>query len=392
MSSSDRHLQQFHVPFEYPVLFTESVFSDGNDVLAEALDVSGSGPRHRVMAFLDEGLVSANPSLPQEISCFFERHRERFELVAEPWVVTGGEAIKNDYRLLMQIVDGLLEFRMCRHSYVLAVGGGAVLDAVGFGAAIVHRGLRTVRLPTTVLAQCDAGIGVKNGMNLHGGKNTVGTFHPPFAVINDAAFLRTLSFEHWIGGVAEAFKVAIIKDAVFLDELCRDAERLRERDEACMHTVVHRCARMHLDHIALNGDPFELGAARPLDFGHWAAHKLESMTGYKVGHGQAVAIGIALDCTYAARQGWIEAEERDAILDGMQTCGLPLWHPALDRRIDGDRLEVLSGLEDFREHLGGVLCVTYPRPLGSKVDVNEIDRDAMTRACAELKARASVCR
>lgn len=247
-------------------------------------------------------------------------------------------------------------------------------------------------MPTTVLAQCDAGIGVKNGMNLHGGKNTIGTFHPPFAVINDAAFLRTLSFEHWIGGVSEAFKVAVIKDAAFLDELCGGADRLRRRDEEWMRAVIRRCAKIHLDHIASSGDPFELGAARPLDFGHWAAHKLESMTGYAVGHGQAVAIGIALDCTYAAQQRWIEHAERDAILDGMQACGLPLWHPALDRRIDGDTLEVLSGLEDFREHLGGVLCVTYPRPLGAAIEVNDIDRGAMSRACADLKARAAICR
>lgn len=133
---------------------------------------------------------------------------------------------------------------------------------VGFVTALVHRGLRLVRMPTTVLAQNDAGVGVKNGMNEHGVKNFLGTFAPPFAVVNDAAFLETLPDEHWRGGISEAFKVAIIKDRAFFEFLVRSAPRLRAREANAMEALVKRCAVLHLEHIASSGDPFEIWGRR----------------------------------------------------------------------------------------------------------------------------------
>ena len=180
--------QTFSVPFEYPVVFTRHVFDPASPLFADTLDRAHEARQHDLLVLIDEGVAQHHPHLPAQVESYIEAHADRLGLAMPPRVVPGGEAIKNDYRLTMEIVDTILECKLCRQSYVVAIGGGAVLDAVGFAASIVHRGLRLVRLPTTVLAQNDSGVGVKNGMNLHGGKNTIGTFAPPFAVINDFAF------------------------------------------------------------------------------------------------------------------------------------------------------------------------------------------------------------
>ncbi|MCL2104150.1 MAG: 3-dehydroquinate synthase, partial [Kiritimatiellaeota bacterium] len=235
------------------------------------------------------------------------------------------------------------------------------------------------RLPTTVLSQNDAGVGVKNGMNEGGAKNFIGTFAPPFAVINDSDFLKTLPPGDWISGVAEAFKVAIIADKPFFRQLCALAPKLRKRNQAAMARVIERTAQLHLKHIATSGDPFEFGSARPLDFGHWAAHRLEMLSNFMLTHGQAVAIGIALDSTYAFLKRMIPEAEHTAILKGLTDCGLPVYSPLLERP------ELLGGLEQFREHLGGRLCVTLPSPLGAKREVHAMDPRLIHAAISHLR-------
>ena len=207
------------------------------------------------------------------------------------------------------------------------------------------------------------------------------------AVLNDLNLLDSLPDDAWHGGLAEAFKVAILKDAEFLTQLCADAEALRLRDPAAMERQIKRTAELHMRHIASNGDPFELGQARPLDFGHWAAHKLESMSNYKIGHGQAVAIGLALDSTYAMKSALITQNFLDQICNGLKACGLPIWHELLDRRLGDGRREVVLGLEDFREHLGGRLCITLPQGPGQSREVNQINAEVLEAAVLHLKAQ-----
>jgi len=240
-----------------------------------------------------------------------------------------------------------------------------------------------------VLAQNDAGIGVKNGIDDRGMKNFAGTFSPPFAVISDLEFLRTLPDKYWIGGISEAFKVAIIKDRAFFDLLCRYAGRLRRRDEDAVESVIKRCAAIHLKHIQSSGDPFEYGTARPLDFGHWSAHKLEILSGYEIGHGQAVSIGIALDAVYASHVGLITLRERDSIIDALEQTGLPVWSHYLEHRTPSGEPEILKGLAEFQEHLGGELHITLPHGIGSRVEVHKMDPDLIAQAVAYLKQRAS---
>ncbi len=381
-------LQSFRVPCQYPVYFTRDLFAKSNPILADALGESDEpGPR-RMLAYVDDGLAKVDRTVLPALQAYCSAHADVCTLVRPPELVPGGERTKNGWNVVRSIMTTIGKAHLCRHSYILAVGGGSVLDMVGFAASLVHRGVRLIRVPTTVLGQCDGGVGVKNGMDEHGMKNFVGTFAPPFAVLVDFSFLRTLKPKYWTGGLAEAFKVAIIKDARLFGFLCRNADRLRLRDEAAIEHVVKRAAILHMKHIGGGGDPFELGTARPLDFGHWAAHKLEVLSNYRLGHGQAVAIGIALDSSYAASRGLITASQRDRIVRAMKETGLPVWDRILGERDKDGRAVILGGLEEFREHLGGRLTITLPEGIGHRVEVHDVDTAAMAGCMAFLRQAA----
>ena len=378
------YTQRFSVDFEYPVYFTRNVFSRDNPLLCDAVSRLSEQRTHRAIVCVDSGIADTHPDIIGDIKEYFHSRPDTLELAGEPIILPGGERVKQKWDTVRSLMWTMGSQHMCRQSYVIAAGGGSVLDMTGFAASLVHRGLRLIRLPSTVLAQNDAGVGVKNGMNEHGMKNFIGTFAPPFAVINDFSFLKTLDFDHWTGGIAEAFKVAVIKDRKFFESLCSDAPLLKNRDSRAMEDLIRRCAVLHLDHIRTNGDPFEFGTARPLDFGHWAAHKLEAMTGYTLGHGQAVSIGIAVDSYYSMRKGLISEKNFHDIIQGLHNAGLPLWHDLLRTRND-EGLEILDGLRQFREHLGGVLTVTLPDSIGSKCEVHYMDQGLIEEAVRELE-------
>lgn len=384
----DVYHQRVAVPFDYPVHFTRGVFREGSRLLADVLERRDEDRRHRAAVYVDSGVSLAHPGLLGRIKEYFHERAGRLELAANPEVLPGGEAVKSGWKIVRDVMTAIGNLHLDRHSFVIAIGGGSLLDMVGFATSIVHRGLRLVRLPTTTLGQCDAGVGVKNGMNEHGQKNFVGTFAPPFAVINDFDFLPTLSQEHWLGGVAEAFKVALIKDGPFFNELCGMAEALAARDGDVMEKVVRRCAILHLEHIRSSGDPFEFGSARPLDFGHWSAHRLETQSRYRLGHGQSVSIGIALDSYYAMVQKLISKEDLKRILDAMVRCGLPIWSPHLAERSKDGRLLILDGLDQFREHLGGLLTITLPDSVGGKCEVHHVDPSVLEMGVEFLRSRA----
>ncbi len=379
------HRQRFDVRFSYDVHFTRGVFDPRNSLLPDVMESCGEKKRHRLLVAIDSGVAAAHPELVRQIKDYGHRYQERIELVSTPEIVAGGESVKSDWSLVEDLMISLGNHHMDRQSFVLAIGGGSVLDMVGFVAALVHRGLRLIRMPTTVLAQNDAGVGVKNGMNEHGMKNFVGTFAPPFAVINDFSFLPTLTDEHWRGGIAEAFKVALIKDAEFFDFLVRESEAFRARRQGPMEELIRRCAILHLEHIASTGDPFEMGTARPLDFGHWSAHKLETLSNYRISHGAAVAVGVALDSYYAMKKGFITSSDFGRVLSGLTQSGLAVWYPELDRRDANGTLQILAGLEEFREHLGGTLTVTLPRPVGEKCEVHHVNVDWVEEGIVYLR-------
>jgi 3-dehydroquinate synthase len=379
----------FSVPFSFPVYFTQDAWTPANTVFFDVIRREEADRRHRVLVVIDAQVAAEHPSLPRDIREYFGAFPDAVELVAAPVIVPGGEVAKNDFAHPLAILKRINDVGLDRQSFVVVIGGGAVLDMVSFAAAIAHRGVRVIRFPTTVLSQADSGFAVKNGINLFGKKNFVGTFVPPFAVINDSRFLETLSRRDRIGGVAEAIKVALLRDPGFYRYLETNVEAIANGDLAVLTSLIRRSAELHLAHICGNGDPFELGSARPLDFGHWAAHKLESMTHHRLRHGEAVAIGLALDVIYSVKMGYLAPGIADRILRLLEGVGFRLWDRALNERAPGGSPAIIHGLQEFREHLGGELHITLLRGIGHGFEVTEMDEAVVASAIAELEARGT---
>ncbi len=378
----------FSVPYRHALRVSQDAFDPADASLADAfaghLD-DPSGPA-RVMVAIDSGVLDANPDLPDRIRARFAPLDARATLAEPVYAIPGGESCKNDPGALDDLLRAIHDAHLCRRSYLLVIGGGAALDLAGFAATTAHRGIRLIRIPTTTVGQGDSGVGVKNGVNRFGKKNYLGAFGVPHMVINDLSLLATLTDEHWVSGFSECVKVALLKDRALFERIERDAALIRARDMDASAPVIERSAVLHLDHIALGGDPFELNAARPLDFGHWAAHKLEQVTNFQLAHGHAVAIGLALDLAYARAIGLLDPVIADRATTCLASLGFTLHHPAMAQT---DAL--LDGLEEFREHLGGQLTITLIDDIASPVDVHEIDERAMTEA-AQALARAEAAR
>jgi len=379
------HWQRFSVPYEFPVVFTEGVFDPENPALRGVLARLEPAKRHRCVFFADDGLGEA---LLASIQAYAARHGDAIALACAPLAVPGGEKIKTELHFVESMQQKLFDLHLDRHSFVIAVGGGAVLDAVGLVAATTHRGVRHIRVPTTVLAQNDSGVGVKNGVNLQGVKNFVGTFAPPFAVINDLEFVLSLPDRDKIAGMAEAVKVALIRDGGFFAWIERHMDDLATFERQALATMIRRCAELHMRQIGHGGDPFEMGSARPLDYGHWSAHKLESLTRHHVRHGEAVAIGMALDARYSVLAGLLPEGGEERICALLEYLGFDLWHPALAKTGPKGEWAILEGLKDFQEHLGGELTITLLAGIGQGVEVHEMDTARVREAMQWLRSRA----
>jgi 3-dehydroquinate synthase len=393
----DPLVQRFTVQFEYKVYFTTGLFSVSNPLFATFLDAKKvPETEQKILFVIDRGVADSHPRLIEDIGAYSSGYAGAGDagaagagagpLVGGPAegivIVPGGEESKNDPAQLELLLESIDRLGIDRHSYLAAIGGGAVLDLAGYAAAIAHRGIRHIRIPTTVLSQNDSGIGVKNGINYYGKKNFLGTFAPPAAVFNDELFLQSLDDRNWRSGIAEAIKVALIRDGAFFEWIGAHVDLLRGRDSDSMNYLIRRCAALHLEHIA-GGDPFETGSSRPLDFGHWSAHKLEQLTHFSLLHGEAVAMGIALDSAYSSLAGLLSPEKTERILQVLAGLGFDLTHPLM--QIEGDDSPVLVGLREFREHLGGRLTIMLLTDIGQGVEVHFMDTDLLKQAGIKLK-------
>jgi len=339
----------------------------------------------KILFVIDQGFLDAGNDVVAEIRAYFKIHHA-VQLVPEIIGVPGGELVKNDTTYFDRILEAVNTFKIDRHSYIAAIGGGSLLDLVGYAAAVSHRGIRHIRIPTTVLSQNDSGIGVKNGINYFGKKNFLGTFAPPVAVFNDELYLKTLNARHWRSGISEAVKVALIKDPEFFFWIENNAGKLVDRDMETMNYLIKRCAELHMQHIA-GKDPFESGSSRPLDFGHWSAHKLEQLSNFEVLHGEAVAMGMALDTVYSSLSGHLTDAESNRILNLLIKLGFDLSHPIM--QISAGNSAILSGLEEFREHLGGELTIMLLDGIGKGFEVHQIDNELLIKASEYLRLLSS---
>lgn len=370
----------FAVSFQHRLAFTRDVFGSDQSELLSLLKAS-EGRIPRVQFWLDENVAAANPDLKQTIHRFCQQHTATLQVTGNIQVVPGGEDVKNDIHVIERMLKCFNHAGLDRRSYVVVIGGGAVLDAVGFAAAIAHRGIRLIRLPTTTLAQGDSGIGVKNSINLFQKKNWVGTFAVPWGVINDRSLTATLSDRDFRCGFSEAVKVALLKDAGFFHKIADNTKQIVSRGEAAWE-IIAESAHWHLKHITQGGDAFEMLEARPLDYGHWSAHKLEAMTNFGLRHGEAVAIGVAVDTVYSSLAHQLPAEAAGEVLTCLQNLGLLIDHPCLH-----ETDELFAGLEEFRQHLGGRLTVTMLNGIGAPINVHDVDHSLMQQAIAKVAER-----
>lgn len=383
-ATMSRHDFQIPVTFKHRVCFTRDAFGPDNDLLAGLLAEGGG---RRVLVTVEESVARAWPELTRRIESYFAD-------LGFDWrglhVLPGGEAVKNNDALVRRVWDAIDRGHIDRHSYLIVIGGGAFLDAVGYAAATAHRGVRIVRFPTTTLSQDDSGVGVKCAINGFGKKNWIGAFAVPFAVVNDFAFLHSQDEETRRAGLIEAVKVSLVKDGGFFEWIERQVEQLAALVPAALEECVEQSALLHARHIAQGGDPFETGSSRPLDFGHWAAHKLEQLSGFSLSHAHAVAIGAALDTLYSARCGLLRECVAERVIDVISGLKLPLWHPALDLRDANGRRRVHEGLEEFREHLGGELTVLLLRDAGVGQDVHALDEGLVDSCLDALRERQAL--
>ena len=247
----------------------------------------------------------------------------------EPCVVElpDGEEHKT-FGTLERIYDGLLDAGLERRAPIVALGGGVIGDLAGFAAATLLRGVPVMQVPTTLLAQVDAAIGGKTGVNHRLGKNLIGAFHQPCAVLADTDVLRTLPRREYTAGLAEVVKYGLIGDASLFARIERDLDALLQLDDDVLVHVVAACARQKAAVVAAD-EREESGARATLNFGHTVGHGVESLTGYRrILHGEAVAIGLVAACRVSEALG-VTARPVTARVQGLlERAGLPTELPA----------------------------------------------------------------
>ncbi len=241
-------------------------------------------------------------------------------------VLPDGEAYKN-WQTLQRIFDGLLEARHDRRTTVMALGGGVIGDMAGFAAACYQRGVDFIQVPTTLLSQVDSSVGGKTGINHPLGKNMIGAFYQPRAVLIDTATLNTLPDRELSAGLAEVVKYGLICDAPFLDWLEQHVPALRQRDASALAAAIYRSCQAKAR--VVGSDERESGLRAILNLGHTFGHAIETHQGYGCWlHGEAVAAGTVMALEMSVRLGWLPPQDRDRGIRLLQACGLPVVPPA----------------------------------------------------------------
>jgi 3-dehydroquinate synthase len=244
-----------------------------------------------------------------------------------PVLIEDGEPAKS-WTSLDRVIDALLAARLGRDSLIVALGGGVVGDLAGFAAAVYQRGMPFIQVPTTLLAQVDSSVGGKTAINHPRGKNMVGAFHQPLAVIADVATLDTLPDRELRAGIAEVIKHGLILDLQFLEWLEASIDKLLARNRAALAHAVRRSCELKAQVVA--ADERETGLRAILNFGHTFGHAIEAGVGYGEWlHGEAVATGMVMAAELSARAGTLRREDAERVKALIVRAGLPVRGPKL---------------------------------------------------------------
>lgn len=290
-------------------------------------------------------------------------------------VLPGGEEQKT-LGNVAAIIDALVAARLNRDGMVLALGGGVVGDIAGFAAASYQRGIAFVQLPTTLLAQVDSSVGGKTGVNHPGGKNLIGAFHQPAAVITDTDTLSTLPDRELRAGLAEIVKSALIADADFFAWLEGHVAALAGRDAPALERAIRRACEIKAAIVA--EDEREQGPRALLNLGHSFGHALETGAGYgRLLHGEAVAMGLVLAADFAARTGRLPPADAERVRALVLRAGLPADPP----RIGSEQMLELMGMD--KKVAGGRLRLVLPTAIGRAIVTDDWPREALERLLDE---------
>ena len=293
-------------------------------------------------------------------------------LQVDSLLLPDGEKYKS-LAVLEKIFDRLLEARHARTTTLIALGGGVVGDMVGFAAACYQRGVDFIQVPTTLLAQVDSSVGGKTAVNHPRGKNMIGAFHQPKAVIIDTDVLETLPPREFSAGVAEVIKYGLIRDVEFYRWLTVNIDALLARDPAVLSEAILRSCQNKADVVA--EDETEQGSRALLNLGHTFGHAIETATGYSSWlHGEAVATGMVMAAQFSADLGWLPQTDVDALSVLLARAGLPVKPPA---GMTASRCRELMAL-DKKVHDGSLRLVLL-RAIGQAVVTADYDNDDLMR-------------
>lgn len=319
---------------EYPVFIGPGLLADLPAMAARHLG-------HRRLAVITDRNVARSLVSPLEVPTL---------------VVAAGERSKTRRRWA-DLSEKLLDLGFGRDLAIVALGGGMVGDLAGFVAATFTRGVPWLMVPTTLLAMVDASVGGKTGVDTPQGKNLIGAFHPPAAVIADPETLRTLPDAVYRAGLAEAVKHGLVADAAYFEWLAREAAAIGRRDEALLVRLVHRS--VEIKGRIVSEDEFETGPRAVLNAGHTVAHAIEAVSGYSLAHGEAVAIGLLAESALAEEMGLATPGLRDQVEALLSQLGLPVALPE-DYRVE----DLLAAMGHDKKNRDGAIRFALPAGLG----------------------------
>jgi 2-epi-5-epi-valiolone synthase len=360
------HLSYLH-RIEYEVVDCPGVLDPHNDALLSVGNREDTGR----FVIVDENVYRLRGA---GIRNYFAHHRVDARIVAIP----GGEQNKSvqTYLSLLTELDSYPIER--RAEPIIVIGGGVLTDLAGFVAATYRRGVPHIKVPTTLMAYVDAAVGIKNGVNLNGHKNRLGSFEAPQKVLLDRTFLETLPRRHILNGVCEIVKLAVVADLPLLEMLEADGAGCiasKFQDERGARLLDHSIERMLGE---LEPNLLEENLSRTMDFGHTFVYGLETAAGCDVLHGEAVLLDVLLSATLAARRGMLSDADLKRILDLVATLGLVV------NPVHLDPAELWDSVQERMLHRDGAQRIPLPDGLGKCVFVNDVTMEELQAACKEL--------
>ena len=351
----------------YPVEMTSGAFGD-SEVLVKALRKASGSDEPRVLIVADMNVVQRTDGLGAQIGRYV--HQNGIRLAGDPVVVAAGEKIKADsLRTMLRIAASLLEAKLGKEDVVLALGGGTLLDVAGYAAAQIRGGVKIVRVPTTPAAMMDAAFAEYAAVNSSTVKDALRVASHPSSVVIDPTFAATVLDGVWNGGISEAVRLALASDSSLMKKIVELSPAYRERDIEALEAIVDAAFAVRRKRDATT-------------LGEWSALRLEAMSGYKLPHGYAMAIGTCIDAAYSVEKGYMKEEDRDSVEDLLCTCG------ALDglkhsRHLLGQTESLIHGLDAWRLATGSE-AVVVPKGIGKSTDEEVPDRDAYREALKDM--------